>query len=442
MSRDINIDLSNAKLYNPVYLPFLKSRSRYLLAYGGRDSAKSHTVGQKIIINVLSERYCKVVCLRKIYADIKDSQFDALWSIINAWGLEDEFSYTKAPLEIKCKNGNIILARGLDRPAKIKSMTNPTIIWMEEADEPGYKDFITSDTSIRSSSSDALLQMILTFNPEQEEGWICREFFPPSKGDYEKPDGKFNYVESPKPNTLILHTTYHDNAWCPPERGRRYEELKFTLGNDNNYYKVYCLGLWGSALRGLCYENVGYQDAFPGLEEWKLHGYGLDFGFTNHPSTVIEIALCHGNIYLEEIVYKTGLVNCINAKEPGQPNIEKELNDNEIGGNDLIIADAAEPKSIRELQNAGFSIQGVAKPPGSVRTGVAFCRRYRIIVCGESPNLKKEFRTYKFAEDKDGSLTNEPVKAWDHGMDAFRYWVMYHLMNRGGVTRGRVKGLL
>lgn len=436
------VDLSDPKLYNPIYLPWIKSRARYLLAYGGRDSAKSHSAAQKIVISLLSEKYCKVVCLRKIFADIKDSQFETLWAVIEGWGLQGEFTYTKSPLELRCRNGNVVLARGLDRPAKLKSVKDPTLVWIEEADEIGLEDFIKTDTSIRSSHRDALLQIILTFNPEREQGWINDEFFPVSKLDYERPDGEFHYVESPRKSTLILHTTYKDNQWCTPERAERYEALKYTLGNDNNYYKVYCLGLWGSALRGLCFENVSYQELFPGFEEWKIHGYGLDFGFTNDPTAVVEVALCHGDLYIQELVYKRGLVNVENPNIPEQPNIEAELKEAEIEKSELIIADSAEPKSIRELQNAGYNIQGVKKPAGSVRESVAHMRKYRIIICGESPNLKKEFKTYKFKEDRDGNLTNEPIDAWNHGIDAARYFTLYHLMKGGGATSGTVTGLI
>ena len=442
MGAPIRIDLSDKSLYNDVYLDWLKSRKRCLLAYGGRDSAKSYSAAQKVVISLLSERYCKVVCLRKIFADIKDSQFETIWAVIETWGLEAEFQYTKSPLEIRCKNGNIVLARGLDRPAKLKSVKDPTIVWIEEADEIAFEDFIKSDTSIRSSYRDALLQIILTFNPENESGWIAETFFPPAKLDYERDDGEFDYVPSPRDDTLILHTTYKHNQWCPPERAERYEALKYALGDDNNYYRVYCLGLWGSALRGLCYENIAYQEDFPGFEEWKVHGYALDFGFTNDPTAVVEVALCHGDLYVQELTYRRGLVNVENPKIPGQPNIEAELVRNEIEKSELIIADSAEPKSILEIQNAGFDIRGVKKYAGSVREGVGHLRKYRLIVCGESPNLKKELKTYKFKEDKDGNLTNEPIDAWNHCLDALRYWVMYHLMKGGGATSGTVTGLV
>jgi phage terminase large subunit len=421
---EIEIDLSSKDLYSDLYIPIISDRNRYILLYGSRDSAKSYTAAQKIVKNLLEEKYCKVVCLRKIFADIKDSQFETLWAIIENYGLDQYFKYIKSPLEITCLlNGNKILARGLDKPAKLKSIKDPTIVWAEEADEIGLEDFIKSDTSIRSSYSNVLLQFILTFNPEREESWINDYFFPP-KVTYEKEDGDFNYVKSIVDNTTILHTTYKDNEFCPIERGKKYEALKNISGLDDNWYKVYCNGLWGNALKGLVFPNINYKNTFPDRENCKLFGYGVDFGFTNDPSTIIKCALAHGELWFEELTYKTGLVNT------GRTNsIEAELKKHDINPMDEIIADSAEPKSIEEIKRTGYNIKGVTKLKGSIESSISEMKKYPINIIG-SPNLKKEFRSYKYKEDKEGNSTNTPIDAWNHGIDSCRYFVIEKLMNR------------
>jgi len=160
------------------YTPVLKSQHRYIVLFGGRSSAKSDTAAQKMAVGCRSQPHFKGVCLRKIFADIKDSQFDTIWSVIERYGWQSEFRYTKSPLEITHVSGRKILARGLDKPAKLKSITNPTTVWIEESDEIGFDDFIKSDTSIRHPDESVLLQLIMTFNPESEDGWINEYFFP------------------------------------------------------------------------------------------------------------------------------------------------------------------------------------------------------------------------------------------------------------------------
>jgi hypothetical protein len=42
-------------------------------------------------------------------------------------------------------------------------------------------------------------------------------------------------------------------------------------------------------------------------------------------------------------------------------------------------------------------------------------------ISSDSPNTIKEFRNYKWREDKDGNTLDEPVKFMDHACDAIRY---------------------
>ena len=149
------------------------------------------------------------------------------------------------------------------------------------------------------------------------------------------------------------------------------------------------MGHWGNALKGLVFEEVNYVDKFPDRQDCKHFGYGLDFGFTNDPSSVVRCALAHGEIYLEEKLYKTGLVNS------GENSISGHLT-TFTDRNDLIVADSAEPKSIAELQREGHKVIGVKKGKDSIEAGITLMKQYVINVVGDSPNLKKELKTYKY----------------------------------------------
>jgi phage terminase large subunit len=245
-----HIDLDfKADLFNEIYFDWLASDLRYKIAYGSRDSGKSHMAAQDVVIALLQRQYCKAVLLRRYYNTIKDSQFATILEVIDAWGLGKLFTSTISPLEIRCKNGNVCLARGLDKPATLKSVKDPTLVWGEEADEIGYDAFLKSDLSLRSSSDRVILQWLLTFNPENEQtSWINDTFFP-AKSTYERDDGKFHYIEPSgtyADRTIILHTTYEDNQWCTEDRKRIYEDLKYQGDGEGSRGTTIACTLKGS----------------------------------------------------------------------------------------------------------------------------------------------------------------------------------------------------
>ena len=69
----------------------------------------------------------------------------------------------------------------------------------------------------------------------------------------------------------------------------------------------------------------------------------------------------------------------------------------------------------------GWNIKPATKGPGSVNIGIDMLKRYIIHVTKRSVNTIKEFRNYKFKEDKNGNVLNEPVDLFNHSVDACRY---------------------
>jgi phage terminase large subunit len=440
MSKHLKLNFK-AELFNPIYAEWLKSELRYKIAYGSRDSGKSYVAAQYIVLEMLGafgHGYCKVVLLRRHYNTIKDSQFQTILDIIDDWKLGSLFKSTTSPLEIVCiPTKNKCLARGLDKPATLKSVKDPTLVWAEEADEIGLDAFVKSDLSLRTSYRDSILQWIITFNPENEEtSWINDRFFP-AKSTYEKDDGRFHYIESPESKAIIIHTTYEDNPWCSEDRRQIYEDLRHSgEGETGNYYRVYAKGLWGNALDGQVLTNIEHADDMPGIEDCKYYSFALDFGFTNDPTAILECALAHGKIYLQEHCYRRGLVNVHNPIVPSQGSIQKELERLQVGKT-TVICDSAEPKSIQELRNCGFQVVGVKKPKGSINQGISKLQEYPIVLVGGSSNLRKEVRSYVWAKDKEGNSTNKPIDAWNHGIDAARYFVLHYLF-QGSASSGNV----
>ena len=402
----MKFNLSDSRLFNRVYIPLLRDTNRYLLLYGGRDSAKSYFAAQKVLIDTMRKPYSRYILLRKIYADIKDSQFQTIKDIISSYGLIDYFTITENPLKITFKpNGNYILARGLDKDYKMKSIKDPTGIWYEEMNEIAFTDFLKSTSSLRGG----VIQEIATFNPELEDSWITNYFFPP-KESYEREDGNFLKVDSIRKDTTILHTTYKDNQFVTEQSIELLESFKQV---DYHYYRIYTLGLWGGVLEGLIYQNWDVVDKFP---EEEVVYYGLDFGYSNDESGVVKVCFKGDDLFVEEVLYQKGLTN---------QDLANEFRKIGITDSELIIADSAEPKSIQELYREGFAIRGAIKGTDSIRNGIDILKRYKIHVVRGSNNLIRELKNYRWAMDRDGKSLNVPIDKLNHLLDPLRYVALY-----------------
>ena len=140
----------------------------------------------------------------------------------------------------------------------------------------------------------------------------------------------------------------------------------------------------------------------------------MDFGYTNDPTCISKIYLHDTNLYCEELLYRTGMTN---------RDIHNELLSLGIGRRDEIYADSAEPKTIDELYRYGWNIKPSTKGRDSVNIGIDMLKRYTIHVTKKSQNAIKEFRNYKWKEDKNGNILNTPEDKWNHFCDSLRYGI-------------------
>lgn len=417
----MKIDISNPKIFNPIYLQLLNEKKRYLLLYGGRDSAKSYFAAQKVIIDTMRKDYSRYILVRKIFADIKDSQLQTIKDILKQWGLLEYFKINENPIRITFKqNGNMILARGLDKEAKTKSIKDPTGVWYEEANEISYNEFIKTTTSLRGG----IIQEIMTFNPELETEWINSYFFP-DKESYEKSDGDFNYVDSTRKDAIILHTTYKDNNYCTAQSAEKLEDLK--VDKDLNYYKIYTLGLWGGALEGVIFNKWDIVPLIP--KDAQIVSYGIDWGYSNDPTAIIALYIKGKTLYIRELEYRTGMSN----KE-----VVELLKEKKVDKYDDIVADNAEPKSIAYVYDQGFNIEPCIKGPDSIVHGIEKMKEFDIRIEESSRHIIREFKNYRWKIDRAGKILNKPIDDWNHAIDAIRYVVL----NKLAVRRKTIMGII
>lgn len=386
----VNIKISK-KIFNNVYLEnnILQNKDRYLVMYGGAGSGKSVMAAQKMLYRMLTETPHRFLVVRKVARTLRNSVYSLFKDLIIQWGMSELFKINKTEMTITCINGNQIIFTGLDDVEKLKSIAGITGMWLEETSECLQSDVQQLDLRLRGKTKH-YKQIMITFNPISEHHWLKKSFF-----------------DTPRESCTILKTTYLDNKFIDDEYKKVLEDLKTQ---DENYYNIYALGQWGS-LGNMVYSNYAVEPISEKDHDYDAVYYGLDFGF-NHASALIKVGIRDDEIYILDEIYEKRLTNAELIEK-----VKKK-----VPLNAWIYADSAEPDRIKEFRISGFGrIQPVEKGPNSVKSGIDFLRRKKVHINPACVNFIKEIQSYKYKEDKDGNVFEEPVNFNDDCMAAWRY---------------------
>lgn len=388
----INLKLDK-KIFNDVYFPYLTDYSnRYEVYYGGAGSGKSVFVAQKLIYKACASKR-KVLVIRKYGTTLRDSVFQLFKDTLNKWHLLQYCNINLSNYTITLPNGSMFLFKGLDDSEKIKSITDITDIFCEEATELSEDEYTQLDLRLRAMVDG--LQLIVAFNPVSKVNWVYRRWFAENK-KYE--------------NTFILHTNYKHNKFIPQSY---IDALEDKARTNYNYYKIYALGEF-CTLDKLVFTNWKVQD----FDYKDIKGellVGLDFGFVNDVSALVASILCKedGKIYIFKEWGATGKTNSELASIITELGFSKSI----------IIADCSEQKSIEEIKRCGVrKIRACSKGKDSIIHGIDKLQSYEIIVHSDCTEIKTEFENYSWKKDKNtGLYINEPVDEFNHYIDSLRY---------------------
>lgn len=348
---------------------------RYIVHEGGTRSGKTHSIltvlyhlcrSRSSIGSVVSESvpHLKRGAIRD-YQRIQKSQ--------NTW---DEKDWNKTDFVHQIANDRILEFFSVDNSDKVHGPERD-FLFINEAQNISYET--ARQLFVRTKKI-----IFIDFNPSREF-WAHTEL----KNDS---------------HTKWIHSTYKDNAFLSPEQVAEIERNKANKA----WWTIYGEGKIAES-EGAVYTGWRIIDSIP--FEARLERYGLDFGYTNDPTAIVAVYHHDGGIILDEITYQKGLKNDqIAAIFKNVPQA-------------LIVADAAEPKSIDDLKAYGLSVLPSVKGQGSIKRGIDVVQQQRISVTQRSLNLIKEYRNYMWLTDKDGKSLNEPAPGFDHCMDAVRYAV-------------------
>ncbi len=387
---------------NRIYWQLRSQQSRYLVTYGSRRSGKSWAIAQIFALRAVTH-VRKIIVLRKFATSLRLSVWPQVQIALEEIGYLRYAKINKSERTISLPNGSEIHFLGADDPEKLKSLTNVTDYWLEEATEFTETDFDTLDAGMSPKVDDPPAQIFLSFNPVPiiagQRHWVQRRFFTGIK------PGINRLVVNGR--ATVLRTWYKSNAFCPPDVVRVLEAYKTE---NPLLYKLWTLGefalLKGAILRP---ENIRTAGAVPAGA--RFLGHGLDFGFSIDPAAAIGVWTSAGELFVKEYVYALDLTN---------PELSMAMIDAGIQPAAHLIADSAEPKSIRELQQLGWTVTPSEKGADYKRAAAIFLRGF-IINCVEAPNALRELQSWSWKLDKNDTPLPVVADGNDHCVDALLY---------------------
>ena len=367
---------------------------------GGTRSSKTYSINQLCALWLMTGNYGHNqklsegvwTSVRKYRTNLDGTIIRDFEEILKSCNWYDKVEHNKTKKTYKYLN-RLVEFIGADDQQKLRGAKR-NILYCNEANELEYKQEFFQ-LLMRTEN-----KIYVDFNPDDEQVWINQEL-------EIKRSNEIGDVE-------VIVSNYKDNSFLPESLVKEIEYLQHT---DKEFWKIYGLGEYGN-ISGIVFENVNYVDTMP---DCKLVAYGLDFGYSLDPSACVAVYRKDDELYLKEVLYEKGLTNQDLANKL-KPIVER----NEV------ICDSAEPKSIEELFRMNINAKGAVKGKDSILNGIDILKRFKINVVNSS-NLKKEFRSYKWATDKYGNSLQKPVDKFNHLLDALRYVALIHLKkhNRG-----------
>lgn len=391
--------MANVKLnlkkshFVPKFFPLLLDYSnRWEFWCGSAGSGKSYTIGQKIVIRCCKECIRVLVC-RRYGSTLRQSVVKQILDILKQWKLTAYVSIRQTDFTITFSNGSEIIFMGLDDEEKLLSLTDISMIWIEEAYQVERNK--VEQLNLRMRGKAANQQLILSWNPISKHSWL------------------YNFtVEEPPARSIFIHSTFRDNPFLSEDYVAALEELYIR---NPQKARVFCDGEWGIDSDGLIFQNWKVED-FNHAEIVGQLCCGLDFGFVNDTSAFTAAIV----VEEEKRIYVFKEWGATNKTNQDIVNIITSLGFSKA----TIIADCAEPKSIHEIKTSGINkIRPCVKGPDSILHGIQQLQNYQIIIHPDCQELAIEMENYCWLKDKHTDMyINKPDgSTGDHYIDALRY---------------------
>lgn len=312
------------------------------------------------------------------------------------------------------KNGSVIEFAGSNEPDKQRGPERDIAFFNEatEQDKSAYEQI---------SMRTRLLE-IFDWNPSLSIHWVYG-------------------LMADSGNFLHVKSTFRDNPFVSEKQRSKIASYEPTPENiqrgtaDKYLWEVFGLGK-RSRPEGAIFQFYNVTDFWPARHLCQRHGYGLDFGFTIDPSTLVECALYNSELFFRTVFYETGLLTTKNMSDPLIPSIQLRMEHaarpESVFGfckeSDRVWGDCSAAESVADLRACGYSIIPSEKFPGCIQYRIGLMKKFRINIHSSSREMQLEVEQYKNKQLRSGTWIDEPDdRCADHAIDAAGYWAMENL---------------
>lgn len=370
-----------------VFEPLLHA-NRYLGAWGGRGSGKSHFFAELLIERCLMGK-TDAVCVREVQRSLQQSVKKLLEAKIASMGVGQFFEVQRD--QIIAPEGGRIIFQGMQNHTAdtIKSLEGYDIAWVEEAQSLSQRSLDLLRPTIRKPGS----QLWFSWNPSQSTD----------------PVDSLLRGENQPPGAVVVKANYRDNPWLP---GVLKDELEYDQRRDPDKFKHVWLGEYQSNSEARVFKNWKIEEFDVG-PEWILR-QGADWGFSVDPSVLVQCAIVGRTLYVPFEAYRVG------CEIDLLPDLFAQVPDAERW---VMVADSARPETISYMQRHGYpKIVSAVKGAKSLEEGVEFLKSFDIVVHPRCQHLIDELTLYAYKSDP---LTGEILPMLqdkdNHVIDALRY---------------------
>ncbi len=401
------------KEVNPRFEEFLFDwNQKFQFLVGGYGSSKSYHVALKIILKLISEKR-KALVVREVFETIRDSCFSLFEEIIYDLELNTKgVRLTTSPMKITFPNGSQIIFKGMDKPGKLKSINDISLIWLEECSEikyAGFKELIGRLRHPRLRN-----YMILSTNPVSKSNWTYLHFFINKDAKVIKLDDYRLYKE----RTIVLGDTYYhhstadDNYFLPDDYIAQLDDMK---NYDIDLHRVARLGQFGVNGKKVLpqFEVMAHDEVMKVVNRTsaRLLKNGLDFGFVTSFNALSRMAIDEKNmrLYIYDEVY---------TKEQDDEELYQEL---AYLGRTLIKADH-EDSTIKYLNKKGMNLRKAKKYAGSRAEYTKKVKRFKRIICSDKcVNHIDELQDLTYKTNNNDEIIEDQFNIDPHTFSAMWY---------------------
>ncbi len=401
------IDINGTRVFEYIYNNFnfnykREDPQKIFILEGSSGSSKTTSIIQTLILYCIQNKgkNKRIVIARAKYSWLKDAPMQDFINMLMSLKIYKEKNHTRSHPQSYKLYGNTIDFLGLDDPQRFHG-PRQDITWINEAMEADKASY--NQLAMRTNEA-----MILDYNPSFTTHWVFDDLL----------------AELPsKPDTFYMKSTFRDNQYLP--RGQKDKILGYepTPNNirkgtaDEFYWRVYGLGLRASQ-KGIIFKYVTWIKDFPeGLQYW----YGMDFGFTNDPTTLVKLGIDGKDLYAQLCLYEP-----IETPEL----LSDALYNAGVQSGDLIIADSSDKFNNRlfidDLKTYGWNVSKVTKTKG-IKYWIQKLKSYSLNFVDDGTKISKAFRieqeNYRWKTIND-IATNQPEDKHNHAFDALRYGIM------------------